>query len=54
MTADYVEAEVNGKGFLGFKPYRTYSVTGDAADAASPISCPGTRSRWPIGAGLSS
>ena len=32
MTADYVETEVNGKGFLGFKPYRTYSVTGDPAD----------------------
>jgi hypothetical protein len=31
MTADYVEGEVQAKGFLGFKPYRTYSVTGDAA-----------------------
>ncbi len=30
MTADYLEAELEDKGFLGFKPYRTYSVTGDA------------------------
>jgi predicted TIM-barrel fold metal-dependent hydrolase len=32
MTADDVEAEVNARGFLGFKPYRTYAVTGDAAE----------------------
>lgn len=32
MTADYLEAQVKTKGFLGFKPYRTYSVTGDAAE----------------------
>lgn len=32
MTADYVEQQVERHGFLGFKPYRFYSVTGDAVE----------------------
>jgi predicted TIM-barrel fold metal-dependent hydrolase len=32
MTADDVEAEVERRGFLGFKPYRFYSSTGDAVN----------------------
>lgn len=31
MSADFLDAEVERSGFLGFKPYRTYSTTGDAA-----------------------
>ncbi len=32
MSADFLEAEVERCGFLGFKPYRTYSVTGDVVE----------------------
>ena len=32
MTADAAEDEVERRGFLGFKPYRFYSATGDAVD----------------------
>ena len=32
MSADYLQTEVERNGFLGFKPYRTYSVTGDAVE----------------------
>jgi glutamate-1-semialdehyde 2,1-aminomutase len=33
MSAEFVEQQVSQGGFLGFKPYRTYSVTGD------PVEC---------------
>lgn len=29
MNADYLEAQVQKYGFIGFKPYRLYSITGD-------------------------
>ena len=29
MTADYLEEQVEKYGFIGFKPYRLYSITGD-------------------------
>src|SRR5262249_30091343 len=32
MSADQVEAETERHGFLGFKPYRFYSSTGDAVN----------------------
>jgi hypothetical protein len=32
MSVEGIEAEVERHGFLGFKPYRFYSVTGDAAE----------------------
>ncbi|HZM06508.1 MAG TPA: amidohydrolase family protein [Candidatus Saccharimonadales bacterium] len=31
MSADFLDAEAERCGFLGFKPYRTYSTTGDAS-----------------------
>lgn len=30
MSADYLDEQIETKGFLGFKPYRFFSVTGDA------------------------
>jgi glutamate-1-semialdehyde 2,1-aminomutase len=32
MTADFLETEVERRGFLGFKPYRLYSATGDTVE----------------------
>ena len=32
MSADFVEEQVRAHGFLGLKPYRTYSATGDAVE----------------------
>ena len=32
MTEEYLEAKIAEHGFLGFKPYRYYSITGDAVD----------------------
>lgn len=32
MTVDCVEQQIDASGFLGFKPYRFYSVTGDAVN----------------------
>jgi predicted TIM-barrel fold metal-dependent hydrolase len=32
MSAEYVEEQVRKHGFLGLKPYRTYSSTGDAVE----------------------
>lgn len=32
MSADYVEKQVRSQGFLGLKPYRTYSSTGDTVE----------------------
>jgi glutamate-1-semialdehyde 2,1-aminomutase len=34
MTAQYVEREVDKHGFLGFKPYRFYALSGDAVNCA--------------------
>ena len=34
MGADYLEQSIEAQGFLGFKPYRWYSTTGDAVDPA--------------------
>ena len=32
MTADYIEGQIDRHGFVGLKPYRFYSVTGEMAD----------------------
>lgn len=36
MTAEYVEEQVLRHGFLGFKPYRFYSITGDPDNCTIP------------------
>lgn len=36
MTADYAEQQVEKHGFLGLKPYRFYSITGDADNCRIP------------------
>ena len=32
MSAEYVESQIRERGYLGLKPYRTYSSTGDAVE----------------------
>lgn len=32
MDAEYIDQQIQERGFLGFKPYRSYSVTGDQDD----------------------